>query len=58
LPDRLSDIREVPVPVNPSVDRAFDYRRDGARAILSGDADGGERPWRYEITISGTGERK
>jgi hypothetical protein len=58
LPDRLGDIREVPVPVNPCNDQPFDYHRDGARAILSGVTGPGDRRWRYEITMSATGEKR
>jgi hypothetical protein len=54
LPDRLSDISEVPIPLNPYDDRPFQYHRDGNRAVL--EAEHGPRnpiatPWRYEITM-------
>ncbi len=35
LPDRLEDIKEVPVPVDPMTDRPFEYHLDGGHALLS-----------------------
>jgi hypothetical protein len=54
LPDRLSDIREVPVPVNPYDDKPLQYHRDGNRAVLQaehGPAYRRDFPWGYEITM-------
>jgi hypothetical protein len=57
LPDRLSEIAEVPVPVNPYDGKPFTYRRDGDRAVL-GCEEAGPRglPWRCEITLAGKGK--
>jgi hypothetical protein len=53
LPDRLSEITEVPIPVNPFDGKSFTYRRDGDKAVL-GCEEAGPRglPWRYEITLA------
>ena len=51
LPDRLSDIREVPIPVNPYDDQPLKYHRDGNRAILEAEHGPIAMPWRYEITM-------
>lgn len=57
LPDRLSEIREVPIPANPYTGQPFDYRREADRAVLRGDNGRGEA-WRYEITIAVSGEKR
>jgi len=54
LPDHLSDIREVPVPVNPYDDKPLEYHRDGNHAVLQaerGPINKQDWPWRYEITM-------
>jgi hypothetical protein len=51
LPDRLSDIREVPIPLNPYDDQPFKYHRDGNRAVLEAEHGPIATPWRYEITM-------
>ena len=56
LPDRLSDIREVPIPTNPYNDKPFEYRRDGSRAILTSTPAG--LPVRYEITMAAQGDKR
>ena len=40
LPEKLSDIHEVPIPVNPYDDKPFTYHRDGNRAMLGSDTWG------------------
>jgi hypothetical protein len=57
LPDRLDDIGEVPVPLNPYNDQPFEYHRDGARAVLTSPAGPRGERWRYEITMSVPGEK-
>lgn len=34
LPDRLEDVRAVPLPTNPMTGKSFDYRREGEKAVL------------------------
>ncbi len=50
-PDRLSDITEVPIPVNPYDGKPFLYERHGDKAVLTGEH--GPTNWhrRYEITL-------
>ena len=53
LPDRLSEISEVPVPVNPFDGKPFAYRRDGETAVLGCEEDGPRGlPWNCEITLA------
>jgi hypothetical protein len=51
LPDRLSDIKEVPIPEDPITAKPFEYRRDGDKAFLSGPTMH-EVPLNYEITMA------
>jgi hypothetical protein len=51
LPDRLSDISEVSIPLNPYDDQPFKYHRDGNRAVLEAEHGPIATPWRYEITM-------
>jgi hypothetical protein len=51
LPDQLSDIREVPIPVDPVTTKAFEYRLDGDKAILQGPTLA-DVPLNYEITMT------
>jgi len=51
LPDRLSDISEVPIPLNPYDDKPFQYHRQGNRAVLEAEHGPIATPWRYEITM-------
>jgi len=56
LPDKLSDITEVPIPVDPLTGSAFVYRRTGDTAWLEAPPPAGESParfgtWRYHITF-------
>lgn len=55
LPERLSDITEVPIPRNPFDDKPFDYRRDGNRAMLTAEHGPRNFPWKYEITMQSKG---
>jgi hypothetical protein len=50
-PDRLSDITEVPIPVNPYDGKPFLYERHGDKAVLTGEH--GPTNWHrcYEITL-------
>ena len=53
LPNRLSEITEVPIPVNPFDGKPFTYRRDGDKAVLGCEEAGPSGlPWRYEITLA------
>ncbi len=56
LPDRLEDIRAVPIPIDPVTGKAFEYTREANRAILYGPPPTGEiahegNALRYEITL-------
>jgi hypothetical protein len=56
LPDKLDDIKEVPVPLDPVTGKSFDYKLDGDTATLEGRSPG-NRPaqtgaFRYIITIA------
>jgi len=57
LPDRLDEISDVPVPVNPYDCKPFTYRRDGNKAEL-GCEEAGPRgvPWRLAITLAEKGK--
>jgi hypothetical protein len=57
LPERLSAIHEVPIPLNPYTGQPFEYRRDGDRAAMWGDNGRGEA-WRYEITMGSKGVQR
>ena len=50
-PDHLSDITNVPVPVNPYDGKPFVYRREGDKAILNSETGPRGMPWRYEIKL-------
>lgn len=55
LPAKLTDITQVPVPVDPSTGAAFDYQSDGTTAKLTGPASyqpaQANNTIKYEITI-------
>lgn len=61
LPERLADIKAVPVPSDPLTGRPFEYRREAAgRALLIAPAPSGmseevaygrHPAWKYEITL-------
>ena len=50
-PDRLSDITEVPIPINPFDGKPFVYQRQGNKAILTSEHGPRGMPWRHEITL-------
>jgi hypothetical protein len=50
-PERLADIREVPIPKNPIDDKPFIYQRQGNKAILTCENGPRNVPWRYEIIL-------
>lgn len=55
LPDTLSDIAEVPIPIDPTTGEPFVYQRTGKTAVL--ESPGGERQGlRYEITFAPKGK--
>jgi hypothetical protein len=53
LPASLSDVTEVPIPLNPATGQPFAYKLEGATAILELPASDGIRNQnrRYEITV-------
>jgi len=51
-PDRLGDIADVPIPVNPYDNKPFGYQREGDRAVLTSELGPPGVAWRYEITLS------
>jgi hypothetical protein len=50
-PDRLGDITEVPIPLNPVDGKPFAYERHGDKAILTCEKGPTGVPWRHEITL-------
>jgi hypothetical protein len=50
-PDRLSDITDVPIPLNPCDGKSFIYQRQGNKAILTSEKGPRNVPWRHEITL-------
>jgi hypothetical protein len=56
LPDRLSEITDLPIPVNPYDGKPFTYRRDGVKADLGCESGPVGLPWRFEITLAGKGK--
>jgi hypothetical protein len=55
-PEKLADITDVPVPIDPFTGQPFDYRLDGDKAILTAPPPAGEQPYagnssRYEISL-------
>lgn len=56
LPAALSDIRAVPVPVDPFTGKPFEYEAKDDKAVLAGPPPGGDKPTasnalRYELTL-------
>jgi hypothetical protein len=61
LPERLADIKDVPLPIDPMTGRSFEYRRaDPGHATLIAPAPAGmneevafqrQVAWQYEITL-------
>jgi len=54
LPQSLEDITVVPVPTSPLTGKLYDYRREGATAVLELPANDLIRDfaWRFEITLA------
>ena len=50
-PERLSDITEVPVPVNPYDGKPFLYQRHGDKVLLTVERGPRNYHWGYEITL-------
>jgi hypothetical protein len=54
LPEKLSDVKVVPVPNDPGTGRPFEYRREGRGATLTGRIPGeplDKNGLRYRITV-------
>jgi hypothetical protein len=54
LPDRLDQVKEAPIPPDPTTGKPFDYRRDGRTATLSSRVPGdalANSGLRYRITL-------
>jgi hypothetical protein len=51
LPDKLSDISEVPLPDDPVTTKPFEYRREGDKAFIQGPKVG-DVSLQYEITMA------
>lgn len=49
LPETLNDIREVPIPHDPVTGKAFEYHRDGDKAMLTGPSPPGEEKDTYKV---------
>jgi hypothetical protein len=57
LPAALSEITEVPVPVDPVTGKDFDYKMEDGKAVLSAPPPAGEQPrfgnyLKYELTLT------
>jgi hypothetical protein len=50
-PERLGDVTEVPIPLNPYDGKPFVYQRHGNKAILTSEKGPTNMPWRHEITL-------
>ena len=51
LPEKLGEITEVPIPINPYDGKPFTYRRDADKAELGCEAGPVNLPWRLDITL-------
>lgn len=54
LPDRLDDVHEVPIPLDPGTDQPFEYHRDGQTATLESRLPGyapSGHGLRYRVTM-------
>ncbi len=58
LPEALSDIKDVPVPLDPFVGEPFHYARDGRGAARLESAFPSSTPLRYEIKLSNEGAKR
>jgi hypothetical protein len=57
LPAALSEITEVPIPIDPVTGKEFDYKMEDGKAILSAPPPAGEQPrsgnyLKYELTLA------
>jgi hypothetical protein len=57
LPGALSEITEVPIPIDPVTGKAFDYQFEEGKAVLSAPPPAGEKPHsgnylKYELTLA------
>jgi hypothetical protein len=57
FPQKLADVTEVPMPLDPYTGQAFQYRRDGDAAVITAPPPGKDRPHegnsrRYVITLA------
>jgi hypothetical protein len=57
LPAALSDITEVPVPIDPVTGKNFEYKTEEGKATLYGPPPAGEKPYyknylKYELTLA------
>jgi hypothetical protein len=57
LPGALSDITEVPIPIDPVTGKEFEYKLDDGKALLSAPPPQGEKPYsgnhlKYELTLA------
>jgi len=56
LPEKLDDVTQVPIPIDPTTGKPFVYQRTGDRAIL--ESPGGKaQGLRYEITFAPKGKQ-
>jgi hypothetical protein len=53
---QFSDIKEVPILINPYNGKPFIYQRDGDHAVLTSETDSPYVPWRHEITFGRKGK--
>ncbi len=56
LPEKLDEVTEVPIPLDPRLGKPFEYRLEGNKAVLIGPTPAGEKPnqsntIRYELTM-------
>lgn len=52
LPEKLSDVSEVPIPINPLTGKAFGYKLDGKTAVLDAAGPPNGSPRRYRISMA------
>ena len=52
LPEKLSDVTEVPIPINPLTGKAFGYKLDGKTAVLDTAGPPKGSPRRYRISMA------
>jgi hypothetical protein len=60
LPATLDEVTEVPVPLDPWTGKAFEYKREGDKAVLTGPVAPDDEPRnavRYELTLRAAKEK-